>query len=427
MTPEDLSVAVRDALIDAIAAGEVSSAVEPPRAVGLERPRAGERGDWSTNVALRLAREAGLPPFELAGILARSLGAHPGVRGVGVAGPGFLNVTLASGSAGLATDVLAADGARVGRARVVAGRRIEIATCVSGARVLAPAGGLDAGPDASTPMPMPTRMPTPTAGAPESADPAAAARLRRSAYVADALERMLVAGGAQVTRTTTTRPGRAPGQLLVTDGGVVDTIAVGPLLLDDELSGAGAPVEVDDPGNRDRAGDRVGDGPLPAPEGEDALRLWVLRAAPTAPVEVGAAQVRRRGAGNPAYVLGHAHARLATLLERLPVQARTGAASAPPDPALLVHATETRLLGGLHDVDRVLALAIRRRDPSRLVRHLETLAEQIDAWLAACPPRPPGDRAWREVHRSRLALAAAARGELARGLDLLGAQAPRRL
>ena len=98
MTPEDLSFAVRAVLTDAVSAGELAVAV--PDTVTVERPRNREHGDWSTNVALQLAKSAGLPPRQVATMLAARLAEVPGVKSVDVAGPGFLNVVVDAASAG---------------------------------------------------------------------------------------------------------------------------------------------------------------------------------------------------------------------------------------------------------------------------------------------------------------------------------------
>ena len=98
MTPEQLSAAIRAALVSAVDAGDL--AVDVPAAVRVERPRNRDHGDWSTNVALQLAKGAGTPPRDLARTLAVRVEGLPGVRSVDVAGPGFLNITLDAASAG---------------------------------------------------------------------------------------------------------------------------------------------------------------------------------------------------------------------------------------------------------------------------------------------------------------------------------------
>ena len=84
-------------LAAAVATALASLGVEPGRAgIRLTRPQRPEHGDWSTNVALVLAKSAGRPPRQLADELAAVLGAAPAehVDAVEVAGPGFLNFRL---------------------------------------------------------------------------------------------------------------------------------------------------------------------------------------------------------------------------------------------------------------------------------------------------------------------------------------------
>jgi len=64
--------------------------VDPPRDVG--------RGDLSTNAAMVLARDTGQNPRHLGEMLAERLMGHDEVRTIEVAGPGFVNWTLADSS-----------------------------------------------------------------------------------------------------------------------------------------------------------------------------------------------------------------------------------------------------------------------------------------------------------------------------------------
>ena len=92
----------------------------------MERPRNKEHGDYATNVALQLAKKAGMPPRELAQSLADALGATDGVAKVDIAGPGFLNITVSAGAQGqVAADVVAA-GASYGASDTFAGEKINL-------------------------------------------------------------------------------------------------------------------------------------------------------------------------------------------------------------------------------------------------------------------------------------------------------------
>ena len=124
MTPEQLAAAVRGALQSAVDSGDLPVAV--PEQVRVERPRNREHGDWSTNIALQLAKAAGISPRELALSLADRLQAIEGVKGVEVAGPGFLNITLDASSAGELARAIVETGPAYGRNDSEAGHVINI-------------------------------------------------------------------------------------------------------------------------------------------------------------------------------------------------------------------------------------------------------------------------------------------------------------
>ncbi|MBD0708396.1 MULTISPECIES: ArgS-related anticodon-binding protein NrtL [unclassified Streptomyces] len=92
MTPADLSLTVLHAVRSAVDDGALRVDV-PPR-VKVERARPGGVGEYASNVALALARPAGRTALDVAGILKERLLRAPGVRGVEITGPGFLNFSL---------------------------------------------------------------------------------------------------------------------------------------------------------------------------------------------------------------------------------------------------------------------------------------------------------------------------------------------
>ncbi|HET7276784.1 MAG TPA: arginine--tRNA ligase [Dermatophilaceae bacterium] len=124
MTPEELAAAVRTALSQAVAAGDL--AVEVPVDVRVERPKNREHGDWSTNVALQLAKAAGMPPRDVAARLAERLARAAGVKAVDVAGPGFLNITLDAASAGELARTIADAGPTYGQNTSEAGHTVNV-------------------------------------------------------------------------------------------------------------------------------------------------------------------------------------------------------------------------------------------------------------------------------------------------------------
>ncbi len=125
MTPEQLSAAIVAALQSLVDDGSLTLSAGVPDSVRVERPKVKEHGDYATNVAMQLTKQAGRPPRELAELLAARLGDADGIAAVEVAGPGFLNVRVAAGAQGeIARQVLDA-GESYGHAPAT-GRRVNL-------------------------------------------------------------------------------------------------------------------------------------------------------------------------------------------------------------------------------------------------------------------------------------------------------------
>ena len=127
MTPAQLAEAVRAALSHAVADGTLPlDPADVPASVHLERPRQREHGDWSTNVAMQLAKKAGVAPRALADELASRLAATPGVAAVEVAGPGFLNIRLDAAAAGELARTIVESGSSYGQNEDFAGLTVNL-------------------------------------------------------------------------------------------------------------------------------------------------------------------------------------------------------------------------------------------------------------------------------------------------------------
>ncbi len=124
MNPAQLADAVRAALSDAVAAGELDLLV--PAEVTIDRPRSREHGDYATPVAMKLAKAAGLPPRKIAGVLADRLAAVEGIASVEIAGPGFLNIRLDTAAAAVTVGQIIGAGEAYGRSDALSGRRINL-------------------------------------------------------------------------------------------------------------------------------------------------------------------------------------------------------------------------------------------------------------------------------------------------------------
>ena len=119
-----MSTLVVAALDDAVAAGDLVVAV--PRTVDVQRPKSRAHGDYATNVALRLAREAGRPPREVGQVLARRLAGLQQVADASVAGPGFVNVRLAAAAQGETVRTVLRAGDAYGRTDALAGQHVNV-------------------------------------------------------------------------------------------------------------------------------------------------------------------------------------------------------------------------------------------------------------------------------------------------------------
>ena len=94
--------------------------------VRLDRPSRAEHGDYATNVALQQAPRDGKPPRELAESLAREAAGLPEVERAEVAGPGFVNLFLATAWYGDALAEMLEAGASYGGASAAVQERVQV-------------------------------------------------------------------------------------------------------------------------------------------------------------------------------------------------------------------------------------------------------------------------------------------------------------
>ncbi|HEY0486441.1 MAG TPA: arginine--tRNA ligase [Mycobacteriales bacterium] len=125
MTPAELSSAVLDAT-QTVFAERGLDATALPGTVTVERPRNPEHGDYATNVALQVAKRAGVPPRDLAGWVAERLAQTPGIQSAEIAGPGFLNIRLDAAAAGKLAQAIVEAGPEYGRGSTLTGRKIDL-------------------------------------------------------------------------------------------------------------------------------------------------------------------------------------------------------------------------------------------------------------------------------------------------------------
>jgi arginyl-tRNA synthetase len=92
---EHLRELVAQALLDLRRHGRLPADLPTPDYV-IERTKSREHGDYATNIALLLAKAAGMKPRELAEALAATFGDTQHVSKVEIAGPGFINFTIST-------------------------------------------------------------------------------------------------------------------------------------------------------------------------------------------------------------------------------------------------------------------------------------------------------------------------------------------
>ena len=125
MTPAALAELVRETAVEVLSARDLDTSVVP-EAVTVERPRNPEHGDYATNLAMQVAKKAGVAPRELAGWLGEALSAAEGIDSAEVAGPGFLNLRLAADAQGAIVRQALGSADAFGRGDLFEGLRVNL-------------------------------------------------------------------------------------------------------------------------------------------------------------------------------------------------------------------------------------------------------------------------------------------------------------
>ncbi|QIK06576.1 hypothetical protein G7Z12_11485 [Streptomyces sp. ID38640] len=361
MTPAELSRTVLRSVRGAVEEQELSVPV-PARIVVQPPPRPG-CGDYASNVALQLARQAGRPAREVAEILRKRLIGSAGITRVEIAGPGFLNFTLGDGAqVALVREVLAQGDGYGDRS-------------VRSVRVRGVGGGDVAGPG-SSPEP----------------DPAGPAPSARDVVVAEALARIRAAAGAAAIDGRRAAPVATPPDL---------TALIARLGVDEARWVLLRPAAQD---------------PVRVPE-----RPVQRESNPRFRVQYAAARARALGRYAQELGFGSEPGDVGA-----PARGEAVGESPSDGPASAAQTLQT-FHTLLATYPSAIEAAARLRAPDRVVRHLEATADAFFRWHDICPPLPVGEQKPLAVHRARLALAEAGGTVLANGLRLLGISAPEHL
>jgi len=119
---------MRDALISALRDALSAVGVPPPSEIHLEQPARKDHGDFSSNVAMVMAKSVGKNPRELAEAITHHLMSDlpHNVTSVEIAGPGFVNFRLDEAWLHDLIDVVVSAGADYGRSASGGGRQVMV-------------------------------------------------------------------------------------------------------------------------------------------------------------------------------------------------------------------------------------------------------------------------------------------------------------
>ncbi|MEV6525189.1 arginine--tRNA ligase [Longispora sp. NPDC051575] len=125
MTPAKLAEAVLTAAHAVFAARGLDVSLLPTTAT-VERPRSPEHGDYASNLAMQVAKKAGVNPRDLATDLVNELVKVDGVAGAEIAGPGFINIRVDAAAVGELARTIVTAGADYGTSTTLRGQNINL-------------------------------------------------------------------------------------------------------------------------------------------------------------------------------------------------------------------------------------------------------------------------------------------------------------
>jgi arginyl-tRNA synthetase len=158
--------------------------------------------------------------------------------------------------------------------------------------------------------------------------------------------------------------------------------------------------------------------------GVDATRYFMLQRSHDRTIDLDVQLARKQSRENPVYYIQYAHARIASMLRRLPserVSAAVGSAADWGCGSLSLDEPERVLIKKLVALPGEIAEAAERRAPHRIAVYALELAQDFTAFYEAC--RVIGATP-ETVESQRIALSVAAQRTIALALQLLGVSAP---
>lgn len=124
MIEHRLARLIDDSLARAVESGRLK--IDGIPVVEISRPREKGHGDWASNVALILAKEAGANPRAIADIIVDLMEQPPYIDGITIAGPGFINFRLSNIWLQEALTAILTERDRYGWSEIPTGERIQV-------------------------------------------------------------------------------------------------------------------------------------------------------------------------------------------------------------------------------------------------------------------------------------------------------------
>ncbi|MFN2327872.1 MAG: arginine--tRNA ligase [Chromatocurvus sp.] len=121
---EQVSLLIQQGLARLIEQGQLETGAHA--AVQVERTRDPAHGDLATNVALALAKQAKMPPRQLAQLLCENLPESTLIARTEIAGPGFINFFLSTDSSVAVVGDILSRGDRFGQSDSGQGRKVQV-------------------------------------------------------------------------------------------------------------------------------------------------------------------------------------------------------------------------------------------------------------------------------------------------------------
>ncbi|WP_413987848.1 DALR anticodon-binding domain-containing protein [Labrys okinawensis] len=358
----DLEGHLREAAAALLAEGAISA---KPKEIRVEQSREDGRGDFTSAIALASGNETGLERRLFAEAMAAKLRGNLDFAEIDVAGPGFLNLTIAPQAWGTMLATMLAEDRNYGRGQWGEGREADI-------------GFLSV--DEAVPL---------------------RSGHARGAVIGDALANMLDFRGFRASRS-----------YRLNGGGVV-TVRL-------EQS-----VRLDRGGNTSEANPSLAE--LKSAIGEDATRLGILMEQSSVPVTLDAALLTDLSHANPIFHMQYAHARCCAIRQKGDTALPGLTEPASWDPRAFADEGARLILRLLTLYPRKIDHAARRGEAHWLARYLYDLASVLHAQYYRSLTAPHlrfirvDDRL---LMGARLALVRGVEAVLKSGLALLGACAP---